>query len=220
MVPGKELINKIVTIEWDMFRNVNKPGVRASCQEDRITFEGMRRGQFEAWSAEAAESYLDDLNVALAAGRNLVMEKYIHMMKNISPLQYEKLVHCLAFPGKSGMRLVDTITEKMIDQTRDLFEKYPYVSGSCRPLYSIDDRQNVTSIETYQRGELQTYSNRTLKAYKKHLLALEAAGISFAQRILEGSIKHYGYQTLDEAEAATRSAPKEFDLENQKDLGE
>jgi hypothetical protein len=168
----------------------------------------MRRGQFEAWSAEAAESYLDDLNKALATSRNLVMEKYIHMMKNISPSQYEKLLKFLTFPNKDGMKLVDAIAKKMIAQTRGLFEKYPCISGSCRPLYSNEDWQDVTSIETYQRGELQTYSNRTLKAYKRHLLTLEAAGLSLAKLILEGSVKHYGYRSLDDAEAATQSIGK------------
>lgn len=206
MIPGKETIDRIVNIEWDMFQNVNKPGIRADCQDDRSTFEGMRRGQFEAWSVEVAESYLDDLNAAPAAGRNLVMEKYIHMMKSIAPLQYEKLALHLTYPDKEGMLLVDAITDKMIDQTRELFRKYPFVSGSCRPLYSADDSQDLTSIESYQRGELQTYSNKTLKAYKWHLLALEASGISLAKLILEGSAKHYGYKTLDDAEAAARSA--------------
>jgi hypothetical protein len=205
MISSKEIIDRIVNIEWDMFQNVNKPDVRAACQDDRNTFEGMRRGQFEAWSVETAESYLNDLREALAAGRNLVMEKYIHMMKNISPLQYEKLMKFLTFPGKESMKLVEAITEKMIAQTIELFEKYPYVSDSCRPLHSADDRQDVTSIETYQRGELQTYSNRTLKAYNKHLLALEAVGISLAKLILEGSAKRCGYITLDDAEATTRS---------------
>jgi hypothetical protein len=208
MIPGKEIIDRIVHIEWDMFQNVNKPGVRANCQDDRGTFEGMRRGQFEAWSAKAVESYLDDLNAALAAGRNLVMEKYIHMMKNIAPLQYEKLVLHLTFPDNEGMLLVDAITDKMIDQTRELLEKYPFVSGSCRPLYSTDDSQDLTSIESYQRGELQTYSNQTLQTYKQHLLALEASGISLAKLILEGSAKHYGYGTLDDAEAAARRAKR------------
>ena len=46
-------INKIISIEWAMFDAVNKgkEGPRAACQEDPVTFELMRRAQFEAWSA-------------------------------------------------------------------------------------------------------------------------------------------------------------------------
>jgi hypothetical protein len=52
-----ELINKIISFEWDMFQAVNEGGPRASCQNDPKTFEGMRRGQFEAWTEEILTSY-------------------------------------------------------------------------------------------------------------------------------------------------------------------
>ena len=199
-----ELIKKIITFEWDMFQAVNEGGPRASCQNDPATFEGMRRGQFEAWSDGTLASYADDLANAVLDERNLVMEKYIHMMKHSEPLQYEKLISLVTLPNPVVKALAQEISDKLLEQTVRLHQDYPYVSGSGRPLRSSSDLSGVTSIETYQLGELYTYSKKTLESLKAHLLSLETAGQSLAKNILENSVRHYGYQTLEDAEAATK----------------
>lgn len=200
-----DIMNKIISLEWDMFQAVNEGEPRASCQDDRVTFEGMRRGQFEAWSRETCESYLDDLLNAVLDGRNLVSEKYIHMMKDASPTQYDALVKTIPMPNEASVALAREISNKLLEQTVELFKNYPYVSGSGRPLRSVSDFSGVTSIETYQLGELFTYSQKTLSNLFKHLMDLEIKGESLAYSILENSVKHYGYQTLAEAEAATKA---------------
>ncbi len=197
-------IHKIISLEWDMFQAVNEGGPRADCQEDRLTFEGMRRGQFESWSHDVCESYLDDLLNAVLDGRNLVTEKYIHMMKHASPTQYIALSKTIQLPDAETEKLAQNISDILLAQTVDLFQNYPYVSGSGRPLRSISDFSGITSIETYQLGELLTYSEKTLRLLKNHLLALEKNGKSLARSILENSVKHYGYKTLEEAETATK----------------
>lgn len=197
-------IDKIVSFEWDMFQSVNEGGPKASCQEDRVTFEGMRRGQFEAWSEEAVESYLYDVTDAILEGRNLVTEKYIHMMKNTSPISYEQLKPMLPQLADGVEALASEIAGKLVEQTETLHEQYPYVSGSGRPLRSVSDFTGVTSIETYQLGELLTYSLPTLNALKKQLYQLETEGKLLARLILENSVRHYGYKSLEDAEAATR----------------
>ena len=40
-------IGEIIAMEWEMFQKVNEGGPRASCQEDKATFEGMRRGSLK-----------------------------------------------------------------------------------------------------------------------------------------------------------------------------
>jgi hypothetical protein len=204
MESKSELIKRIIAFEWDMFQAVNEGGPRASCQNDPETFEGMRRGQFEAWSEAACASYFDDLAGAVLDGRNLVTEKYIHMMKNSEPGRYEKLTELIPMPGGDVRALAREISDKLLEQTVALFEAYPHVSGAGRPLRSASDLSGVTSIETYQLGELYTYSAKTLEALRAHLLALEAEGRSLAQEILENSVRHYGYTSLDEAETSAR----------------
>ncbi len=200
-----DIILKIISLEWDMFQAVNEGGPRASCQDDRVTFEGMRRGQFEAWSRDACQSYLEDLLNAVLDGRNLVAEKYIHMMRYTSPAQYNELIKQLPAPDGKTAELAREISDKMLEQTVQLFSDYPYVSGSGRPLRSVSDFSGVTSIETYQLGELLTYSAKTLGYLKAHLLALEKDGSSLARVILGNSAGHYGYKTLEEAEAAAKA---------------
>ena len=198
-------LDEIVSFEWDMFQAVNEGGPRADCQNDRETFEGMRRAQFQAWSSEASASYLDDLLNAVLDGRNLVSEKYIHMMKHASPRQYEALAKTIPAPGEEEKRLAREISEALLQETVTLQKQFPYVSGSGRPLRSQQDFTGVTSIETYQLGELLTYSEKTLSLLLKRLMALRAEGKSLAREIMEHTVKHYGYSSLESAEAATKA---------------
>jgi hypothetical protein len=200
MQPKEETIRKIIDIEWPMFRDVNGDGPKASCQNDRQTFEGMRRGQYEAWDEKTCESYLRDLEDAVRQGRSLPTEKYIHMMRSTAPGEYEQLKRLLPPSDPRAVELADKITDKIIAQTVVLHERYPRVSGAGRPLYTWQDGPGVTSVETYQRGELYTYSAATLEALWEHLLALEAKGESLAEKILAGSVAYYGYASLEEAE--------------------
>lgn len=212
-MPDKNMIDKIIALEWKMFSSVNEGGPKASCQEDPVTFEGMRRAQFSAWSQEAVQCYLSDVEIATAEGRNLAMEKYIHMMKSTAPVQYSKLIEDVVCPSEEAAAVADKITKKMIEQTALLFSEYPYVSGAGRPLYSSSDFQGTTSVETYQKGELYTYSEATLNALWKHLCNLESAGKSLAALILENSVKFYGYNSLAESEAAMRKHAESQKLE-------
>lgn len=204
MAAQASTVDKIVSHEWNMFQAVNEGGPRADCQNDRVTFDGMRRGQFDAWSQEAAESYLGDLEAAESDGRNLVAEKYIHMMRTTEPSRYEQLLAQIDAPSEHARALAGALSDKLLSQTQALFADFPYVAGSGRPLYSTHDFGGVTSIETYQLGELLTYSERTLDALLRHVTELEGEGVSFARRVLENSASFYGYGTLEEAETATR----------------
>lgn len=201
---NKALIDDIIQKEWNMFQKVNEGGPRADCQDDPVTFDGMRRGQFMAWSEEALQSYQLDLLNADLTGRNLVMEKYIHMMKFTNPEDYEQLKDRLTFPSEKGLEDAEYIAWEMVRQTIPLHAKYPYVSGAGRPLYSTDDYKGTTSIQTYQRGELLIYSDKTLSLLRRHLDDLAAKGESLARNILEYSVMHYGYDSLDDAETRIR----------------
>ena len=208
----RETIGKIVSIEWEMFIAVNEGEERASCQEDRDTFTGMREAQYKAWTPVAVGAYLADLEDARKNGRNLVEEKYIHMMKTTEPARYESLLSRVTPPSDASRALAKDISDKLLDQTRVLFEDYPYVSGRGRPLYSELDYGNI-SVETYQLSELLTYSERTLEALKEHVLALEKDGKSLARIILENTVRFYGYDSLETAETATRERADELEIE-------
>jgi hypothetical protein len=201
----KNLIDAIVSMEWDLFQAVNESGPRAVCQDDRPTFEGMRRGQFQAWPPEACASYLEDLQHAMLHGRNLVREKYIHMMKHALPHRYEALSKTIPVPDDEVVQLAQEISDRLLMQAETLQSEFPCVCGAGRPLRSSKDSSEIVSIETYQIGEMLACSAKTLQVLRAHLLNLERKGQSLARNILENSVRHYGFKSLEEAETATRT---------------
>ncbi len=198
---NRDLITRILEIEWDMFTNVNNEGGRADCQDDRVTFEIMRRSQFEAWNRAALESYLKDLTDAREQGRSLVTEKYAHMMKSTAPLEYAAIRDRIPLPGPEAGALAEEICSILLRQTGDYAKQYPLMALQGRPLYASGDGNGVTSVETYQKGELFTYSEQTLRALLACIREKEQAGLNFAREILERTVERYGFASLDEAEA-------------------
>ena len=198
----QELINEILSMEWRMFTSVNNEGGRADCQDDRPTFDVMRRSQFEAWDTDSLESYLADLRRAADEGRNLAAEKYAHMMKSTAPQQYEAIRDRLPMPDMEAQALADEICAILLRQTAAYARQYPLMALQGRPLYAAEDGDGVTSVETYQRGELYTYSAGTLRKLHACILAKEKAGENFAREILERTVARYGFASLEDAERA------------------
>ena len=87
MTKKERFIEAVVDIEWIQFQQVHNEGGRASCQDDRETFEIMRKSQFLAWTEEVLESYLQDLRDAWKEGWNLLTEKLslIHISEPTRP---------------------------------------------------------------------------------------------------------------------------------------
>jgi len=196
----RDLIRNIIDLEWEMFHNVNGE-TRTSCQDERPTFEMMRNAQFDTWNDEALASYLEDLKACVAAGKSLVREKYIHMMKNTDKEGYEAFKKDLPIISGEKEQLVNDIWALLLAQTEKMREKYPLLALGGRPLHASEEK-DWPSVETYQKGELLTYSENTLKLLYDHMKKLEGQGISIAYKIQENSVTCLGYKTMDEAELA------------------
>lgn len=164
-------INKIISIEWAMFDAVNKGKEvpRAACQEDPVTFELMRRAQFEAWSAPMIDSYLADLLVADAEGKNLVERKYLYMMCGPN---LESMLEQSGLADHDTTVLVDRIMEQMNAWNEQLIRNFPALAEHSRPLHSSEDTEYETSMETYERCELYTYSITTLRLFDEYIQEL------------------------------------------------
>ena len=80
-------------------------------------------------------------------------------------------------------------------------EQYPFLNRTGRPLEASSDTTSDTSLETYQLGELMTYSRRTLELLMYHIEALETQGESLAMQIQLLSLQAAGFQSFDEAAA-------------------
>lgn len=198
---AEQTINRIIELEWPMFHSVNGTDSKVDCQEDMETFRGMRIGQFKVWSDEALRSYEMDLARAQGEGRNLVEEKYIRMMARTDPAGYEAFSSKLPELTVAQPYLADAILEELISQTDELRRKYPNISNASRPFLKEEDTPYETSFETYQHGELLTYSEATLNILAAHIFALKRNGISYAEEVLKNTVRYYGYTSLEQAEA-------------------
>ena len=194
-------LQEIINIEWEMFRRVNDD-THVSCQENPEVFAGMRTAQLAAWLPEVADSYLRDLKEAEKSGRNLLREKYINMMASASPEQFAVLSKDMAKPTPVMLELADRLTAILMEQTRALHTKYPHVARAGRPLSAADDSEHRTSVETYQRGELLTYSENTLRLLLDQVQTMSLKGESLPRNILENIVRFYGYSDLNAAEEA------------------
>jgi hypothetical protein len=194
-----DLIAKVIATEWKMFHNVPNIGGPAACQEDPKTFEIMRFSQAMSWSEAALDSYLDDLEEAEKNGRNLLTEKYARMMESTSPLEYAQIEHLLPPLDPKVPPLIDKSVKIVLSWEEELAEKYPYLLARGRPIHSSDDSLMSTSIETYLRAELATYSPRTLELYYENLLKQKSENINGSEITLAHTIKKYGFKSLEEA---------------------
>lgn len=194
------MIDQIVAIEWGMFSKVANMGGPAACQEDLTTFAIMRRSQAQTWSLELQASYLDDLRAARRNGINLMTVKYARMMETTHPAEYARFKDELPPIDDEARRLVDEIAAVHRSWDREMIARYPHLRDRGRPASTSDDTPYATSAETYLRGELLTYSPRSIALYHLQVMLAKDAGVNLAEQTLLNMVRSYGYASLDDAE--------------------
>jgi hypothetical protein len=199
MEQKENLVADVVKAEWKMFQDVPSIGGKASCQEDSKTFGIMRSSQLISWSEAVLESYLSDLKEADISSRNLLTEKYARMMESTSPSEYARIEHLLPPIDPRAPELIDQIVAIVLEWEMELAKKFPHILKRGRPISSTEDRPRVTSLETYLRGELATYSLRTLDLYLANVMQQKSEGINGSEITLMHTTKQYGYNSLEKA---------------------
>ncbi len=199
----KSLVEEIIRLEWPMFREVNGDE-RADCQKNYPMFVAMRGAQFAAWDEASLLSYRGDLEAAVLAGRNLLRDKYIHMMETTEPEHYAHFRRELPPVSQRKRDLAAAIWEILLPQTVEFRQKYPAIARLGRPLLASQERNGYASVETYEKGELLTYSEETLEKLLRHIRAQAERGISFAAEIQERGLRNQGYDSPEEAEEDAR----------------
>ncbi len=196
----KTMIEHIIEMEWGMFTQIHHVDGRASCQDNHPVFHIMRFCQFAAWRMDVLESYAQDLEKAAQAGKNLLMLKYAYMMKDTDPDYYKvHLASRIPGPGGDKKALAGQIIQQMDVWYRQMAEQYPRFVHAGRP--AADDRQNgLTSAATYLRGELLTYSEKTLALFLKMVEIYEKKGKNLVFEIYTNTAQAYGYKDLETAE--------------------
>ena len=195
-------IELIVQTEWEFFTNVNNVGGRASCQNMPDTFAIMRMSQFSVWTDEMLNSYYDDLRRAQDEGRNPMTEKYGYMMESTHPDEFEQIRDILPAVSEEKRQLIDRIVPIQIAWAREVAEAYPHFAGRGRAITSDEDTEQSTSIETYSRGELATFSEETLRLMLALFEQAQADGKNLQESIETYTAARYGYASLAAADAA------------------
>ena len=198
--PKDTLINAIVDLEWNMFQETQNIGGRAGCQDDRETFYIMRYSQFSVLNEDTLQSYRNDLESARQSGRNLITEKYGYMMETTAPEEFKRIKDKLPPVPENKKKLVSELTKIETGWMEEFAAKYPRLSHNARLIHTSDDRGFDTSSETYQRGELYSYSDRMLLMYGRFIASLCRSNINLTIKIMENTVKMYGYRDLDDAE--------------------
>ena len=198
----ENIIESIIQIEWEFFDKVENEGGRASCQDNWETFSKMRRSQYMAWTEPLLESWKADLVRAGEEGRNPLTEKYGYMMCISDPEANKETSRRLPPVPPEKREAARRIVDRLIPQNEVFRAKYPRISGRGRPLKTSEEpTAGWTSIETYELGELWTYSQRTLELFEANLDAFEKEGRSYPETVVENGLKLRGFKSLGEAEA-------------------
>jgi hypothetical protein len=189
MAVREKLIVEIVELELEMFLAVPADGMY-SCQRDPDGFGLHRRAQFSIWSEDTLRSYLDDLYGAKEDGRNLMTIKYARM---------EDLI-----PPENRNPRIDEIVTIQCGWQQQMVATYPYLMAGARPLSQSDDANYDTSFEIYLRGELETYSEKTLALLHRDILKLNKTGVNGSEIIYGHLAKELGYDSVEAADRAQK----------------
>ena len=195
------LIDKIVTLEWNAFDKVINEGGRASCQDDFSTFSVMRKSQYMLWSREMLESFIDDFETANAKGWNLITEKYGRMEESTAPEEYAKIKDSLPELSDDKKQIIEAIVAIQVGMMEEFAREYPKSASEARSIHTSEDTPDNTSYETYLRGEISTYSDRTLELYGRFVAGYAKEGRNIAKETITNSALLYGYKSLDHMES-------------------
>lgn len=192
-----ELIEKILEKEWNYFSNLNNMGGRASCQDNKEDFAIMRKAQWLTFNEETLKSYWEDLN----SRKNPLFEKYIRMMKYTDPFEYSKRSVILEKISPEKEELVAKIMSIYMEWEKEFFLRFPVYASMGRVLYSYQDNEEETSVETYLRGELYSYSEKTLSLYFNYINKMYKEGKNLAIENMDNIAKFQGFTDSADVEA-------------------
>ena len=196
----KEIIEEIVREEWRQFQLINSQGGRASCQDDWAQFYIMRSSQFLVWPEPLLASYAQDLQQASLAGRNLIFNKYAYMMARTDPAGYEQVKHVLPEISQERKDYLEQAVQIHVRWAEDFARMFPKFAARGRVIRQEDERCGLTSIETYQRGELYSYGPQTQLLYCEFVFRCEKEGKNLTYLVRDQMAKMYHYESVEDME--------------------
>ncbi len=196
----EELIRRLVGLEWRDFDQVKNIGGRADCQDDWNTFLIMRKSQYLTWTIPMLKSYIEDFETADSQGWNLIAEKYGRMMESTDPQGYGEIADRFSQIPPEKKAIIEEIVKIQVGWMEECAREYPKASSMARSIHTREDNLYNTSYETYLRGEISTYSDRTLDLYGRFIAGLCREERNLAKETIGNSARLYGYASLDDLE--------------------
>ncbi len=184
----KELVDKVVRLEFEAFDKVRNEGGRASCQDDFLTFSIMRKSQYNTWDKQMLVQYLYDFEVELQKGHNLITEKYGRMMESTAHERYEEIKHNFPKISDEKKQIIEAIVSMQMAMTEAFYKDHPELLPKVRSIYTEEDSAYNTSNETYLRGEISTYSDKMLELYGRFIVAFASQGRNLTEEIIKNTI--------------------------------
>lgn len=198
-------IRKLIALAYDDFSHATNYGGKADCQDDKETFFVMRMGEYLPWDMGLIESLTADYENAHARGWNLAAERYARMMESTYPEEYEGICHRLPMISEGRRNEIDKLVRLQVGWMEEFLAKHPFFADRSRPIRADQDSRIDTSYETYTRGELSTYSEKTFKMYREFVEKLEENDQNLAEIIFTNIVMIYGYDSIASLERmATR----------------
>ena len=143
----KELVDKLVRLEWQNFDQVKNEGGRADCQDDWGTFSIMRTSQYLTWREEMLQSYIQDFEEAMAKGWNLITEKYGRMMESTAPDRFDEIKEQFPYLAEEKKAIIDEIELSGSFKKKKLFVfVIKYLAPVCIVLILISSILEATGI--------------------------------------------------------------------------
>ena len=192
------LITDVVSNEWEMFTNTNNIGRRSSCQDQKGNFIASRAAYWNMFDEQVLSSYLNDLSNAKSNKINLAAQKYGYMMESTDPDYFKTIKHLLVPVSDKKLKLVDSIMLIYMKWEESLISSS--LDNKNRVLYKQYDSKYNTSVETYMKGELTSYSEETLSLILAQFLKNVSDG--------ENPVKNYLLTLKNYDEGSKRSCSK------------
>lgn len=192
------MIEEIIQREWDFFQQIKHVDGIADCMQDYRTFYIMRSSQFLAWQEVVLESYLQDLKEYQKHHINPIYLKYGYMMASNDPSGYALIKDTLLPLDQDKQDIIEEIIKIQLAWKKEFNQQYPGLATSSRTIYSHQDTKTDTSFETYLRGELSTYLNKTLFLYGKMIVDYLHQNKNITTIITEKTAAYYQYECLDD----------------------
>ncbi len=197
----EQCIFDIAKLEWEMFQKVYNTGGRASCQDDPDTFFKMRMSQWMVYSDELLHAYKEDCLNAIQTGNNLIFEKYTRMMETSYPSECESLKQYLPKLTEEQKSCIEGIVQIHLKWDQEMYDQYPKVREKGRVSTTKEDSpENGSSMESYLRAELLTFSINTLELFEKETNDAILRGDNLLMETIKNETAFYGYSSLEEAQ--------------------